>query len=444
MVAIVIARVKERDDIWFELAMGHLGEAAPVLQNYLDHGDSALLANYIHILRDIVHVHLRHFQSGDAAFRWKVVESVSQFDIQDTLPTLQHDFCHLWNEIVEMARTTDHRTRSILILLLKKIRHAYITLHEGTDSAPTIFSASTTEDEHVLSFLSSYPLCNIPDHRPRRSSHAPVEFSNTTAMSPHIPDVSAPTAFASPILRDNAALPPAPLSGGPNMAFSSAPATLLVDEKLTDVSPPDSNDTFVPDLSTVESHRILATSPAPAAVGATRQAVDPSARTTPRSTSALQHAQPETTSYALNFPSSRPPTAIPDTMIPMDILLSSSDPPATRSDRAQPRSESHSLMPAATSSASSPLQIPAPHSGATIEGEGSATAALSRDKDTLQVDLPSVNPADKRAALHNPLQLLSLPSVPDKAVAGPSWRTLDAKDAQDYPAHPSNGHYDIV
>jgi hypothetical protein len=45
-----------------------------------------------------------------------------------------------------MARATpDHRTRSILIVLLKNVRRAYIALHEGTDSAPTAFSSSRTD-----------------------------------------------------------------------------------------------------------------------------------------------------------------------------------------------------------------------------------------------------------------------------------------------------------
>ena len=184
MVSIAIARVKERDGLWFELAMAHLGISAPVLQSYLAHGDSVLLANYIHILRDIVHVHFENFQSGDAASRWKTLELVSEFDIQDTLPTLQHDFCDLWNEIVRMAGTTpDHRIRSILIILLKNVRHAYIVLHEDTDSAPTAFSTSTTNDEHVLFLLSSYPICKNRSHRLRPALHVHDAFVDATVRT---------------------------------------------------------------------------------------------------------------------------------------------------------------------------------------------------------------------------------------------------------------------
>jgi hypothetical protein len=184
MVAIVIAKVKERGELWRELAMGQLGISAHALQNYLAHGDSALLANYIHILRDIIHVHFDQFQSGDAASRWKVLELVSQFDVQDTLPTLQHDFCGLWNEIVHMTATTpDYHIRSILIVLLKNVRRVYIALHDGTDSAPTAFSGSTADDEHALFLPSSYPLCNVPSHIPRPAPHVHDIFVDATAHS---------------------------------------------------------------------------------------------------------------------------------------------------------------------------------------------------------------------------------------------------------------------
>jgi hypothetical protein len=184
MVSIVLAKVKERGDLWRELAMGHLGISAPILQNYLAHGDSAFLANYIYLLRDIINVHFDQFQSGDATSRWKVLELVSQFNIQDTLPSLQHDFCDWWNEIVDTtAATPDHHIRAILILLLKNVRHAYLTLHLGTDSAPIAFSTSTTDDEHALFLLSSYPLCKTPAHRPRPAAHVSDAFFDTTART---------------------------------------------------------------------------------------------------------------------------------------------------------------------------------------------------------------------------------------------------------------------
>ncbi|KAI9450993.1 hypothetical protein BJY52DRAFT_1299883 [Lactarius psammicola] len=163
----------------------------------------------------------------------------------------------------------------------------------------------------------------------------------------------------------------------------------------------------------------------------------------PVSTPALQRdADFRTSSDAPDAPSSSSPTATHDAMISMGAL-SSSEPPATRSDdRARARSDSHSLMSATASPAPSPPQEPAPHSDATAEGEGSAVAALRTDMETL--GRPLVDPAGTGAAVHDPLQLPSLTPVIDTAVAGPSKRILDAEHAQADPPHPSHGQYDMV
>ncbi|KAH9178562.1 hypothetical protein EDB89DRAFT_955399 [Lactarius sanguifluus] len=186
MVAIVMVKVKERDDRWFQLAMNHLDVSAPALEDYLSHGDSALLANWIRVIRCIIPVPSEPSQDRNNFVGRKTLELVSKFDIKDTLPTLQHDFCELWNEIVGLARfTPDHRIRSLSIAILKDIRHAYIALHDGTDSAPTAFSATTIDDERILFSMSSYPLCNIPDHRPHLASRA--QHANTFATTRTVP-----------------------------------------------------------------------------------------------------------------------------------------------------------------------------------------------------------------------------------------------------------------
>lgn len=170
ILSIILPRVPEheRDERWFQLAIRHLGFPRPVLANYLEHGDSMALATSIRILRNIIDTHFDSFWLGlgDAATRWKVLELVSKFEIQGTIPALQHDFCDLWNELVRMAKSSDPRRRSISIAILRNIRNAYIALHHGTDSAPTAFSSSTLDDDHVLILSSSYPMCNVPGHRP--------------------------------------------------------------------------------------------------------------------------------------------------------------------------------------------------------------------------------------------------------------------------------------
>jgi hypothetical protein len=114
-----------------------------------------LLANLIHITRQFLRF---HFLPSSTLFLTE--RTISKFDIQNTLPRLQNDFCALWNEI---ARKDDPCTP---FWALGHIRHIYIALHQGTDAAPTTFSASTPDDDGILLDPSSYPLCNIPGHQP--------------------------------------------------------------------------------------------------------------------------------------------------------------------------------------------------------------------------------------------------------------------------------------
>ncbi|KAI0247171.1 hypothetical protein BJV78DRAFT_955483 [Lactifluus subvellereus] len=163
IVAGIIASVSvgERDYRWKALVMGQLDVSEDVLRDYLAHGDSVLLANLIHITHQFFPSYLDRVRFVPHALP-DILRTISGFDIQNTLPGLQNDFCALWNEIVLEARNRgDHR---IPYYILKEIRHIYIALHQGTDSAPTAFSASTDHFAVILYQPSSYPLCNIPGH----------------------------------------------------------------------------------------------------------------------------------------------------------------------------------------------------------------------------------------------------------------------------------------
>ncbi|KAI0246132.1 hypothetical protein BJV78DRAFT_1158111 [Lactifluus subvellereus] len=163
IVAGIVANVpvEERDHRWKALVMDQLGISEGVLRDYLAHGDSVLIANLIHITRQFFPSYL----DGDCVISYALVyilQSISKFNLKNTLPGLQHDFCALWNEIVLKARITGAYT--IPVYILSEIRHIYIALHQGTDSAPTAFSASTRHSDDILHQPSSYPLCNIPGH----------------------------------------------------------------------------------------------------------------------------------------------------------------------------------------------------------------------------------------------------------------------------------------
>jgi hypothetical protein len=84
----------ERNDRWFALAVDELGISRDVLWDYLAYGDSVLLANLIHITRQFFHSLLQH--DLDLTVTRKAISllpSVSKFDILNTLPELQHNFC---------------------------------------------------------------------------------------------------------------------------------------------------------------------------------------------------------------------------------------------------------------------------------------------------------------------------------------------------------------
>ena len=95
IVACIIARARQRDDRWTMLVKEEFGVPDGVLRDSLAHGDSVLLSILIHISRQ-----------ANRAGSWTsgILSSLSKFDIRNTLPGLQHDFCTLWNEIAQEAR----------------------------------------------------------------------------------------------------------------------------------------------------------------------------------------------------------------------------------------------------------------------------------------------------------------------------------------------------
>jgi Family of unknown function (DUF6535) len=168
VVAKTLATVPERDGRWIQLAIGAFGLSEHDLQNYIDDGDDSVsLAISIPLIRQSIHLRF---------YDWDALKAFSKLnDIRNALPGLQHDFCTLWNEVVQEAR--NRRGNMPPIMILRWSRHHYIALHEDTDAAPTNFSSSTDAFDPVLSHPSSYPLCTISDHRPQSSAPADVPDS---------------------------------------------------------------------------------------------------------------------------------------------------------------------------------------------------------------------------------------------------------------------------
>jgi len=164
----IIIGIRERDDRWIKLVVHEFGVSDRILRANIRHGDSALLSLLIHVIGEAR-------RSGS----WTpfTLASLTQFDVCNTLPELQHEFCSLWNNILRDALRDG--VDSTAINILREIRLAYIGLHKDTDVAPTAFSARTFYYNPVLLKPLSYRICNLPDHRPHRTPHGPVSRPDT-------------------------------------------------------------------------------------------------------------------------------------------------------------------------------------------------------------------------------------------------------------------------
>jgi hypothetical protein len=182
IIAYIIAHVRERDDRWTMLVKEEFGVPNDVLQDSLTRRDSVLLFVLIRISRESI-----------LADSWtsEILSSLTKLDIRNTLPRLQHDFCTLWNEIIQEANNQE--SSSTPARILGDIRHLYIALHQDTDAAPNAFSASTNSLDSILEQPSSYPRCDIAGHRPDSTPHGPVAISGAVlppTQQGHLPDAS--------------------------------------------------------------------------------------------------------------------------------------------------------------------------------------------------------------------------------------------------------------
>jgi hypothetical protein len=176
-----LPRLQERDNRWIKLIRNAYGLGADDTEyNVAAGGDDLLLANLIDISRHVAHSDI-HYEG-----EWVLLRALAQFDIRHTLPELQHGFCTVWNELVQ--EVIDGGRFNTPIGILRQIRHLYITLHQGTDAAPTAFSASTDDlDLNILfdSEPSPYSLCNLASHHmhhPYSTAHVPVLNSRAASL----------------------------------------------------------------------------------------------------------------------------------------------------------------------------------------------------------------------------------------------------------------------
>jgi len=164
IVGSIIASTRDQDGHWIALVMDHLGVSEHVLRDYLVHGDSVLLANLIHITR-----HLSRSDRSD----WVLIgalQSLSEFDVHDALPGLQHDFCALWNGIAQRAQNNGELGGPGDILTY--IRPIYTALHPND-------------------WPLTHPLCHDPSHYPGSTPQA-NEASVEAAQPPAATSITSP------------------------------------------------------------------------------------------------------------------------------------------------------------------------------------------------------------------------------------------------------------
>jgi Family of unknown function (DUF6535) len=170
IIAGVIAGAQKRDYRWEALVMDQLGISGAVLRGYLEYGDSVLLANWIYITRQWYRSHQLWW--GPRALEL-IQPTISKFNIEGTLPELQHDFRALWNDIVSEAH--NHGALRISRDILLPVRHAYVALHPNTDA--TAFDASSDNPTGILRLLLS---SNSSAH-PSPISEANVDTTSETS-----------------------------------------------------------------------------------------------------------------------------------------------------------------------------------------------------------------------------------------------------------------------
>lgn len=189
-----IVAVQRRDERWIALVKDQFGVPDRVLRDTIPYGDSVLLVILLHVTSNLF-----HSVSHSVVPHWdtNILRVLSQFDIRNTLPRLQQDFCFLWNEIVQEAH--NRRPYSDPVFILREIRHLYTALHEDTNSPPTAFSASTTHGEDSVWDPSSYRPCNVSTH----TSEPPPPVHVFAAPSAVVPQADPTSLHASHFTAQN-------------------------------------------------------------------------------------------------------------------------------------------------------------------------------------------------------------------------------------------------
>ncbi|KAN0140486.1 hypothetical protein V8E53_001695 [Lactarius tabidus] len=402
-----IATSQPHDDSWYVLASDELAVPEAVLRDYATRGDSLSLLILIHVIHQQF-IHLRKPSWDHDYFSLVLMES-SKFNAQDTSPELQHEFCVLWNQIINQAQHGDDRRMASWIL--GRIRNVYLALHQDTDSAPTQFSTSTDGNDDVIREPSSYPVCKVPGHR--------------SGSTPLIHDDHASTTFNP----NNTAFVASLATPYPHPSSIYAP--LPVDESLQHVRPLD-NQISAPvstqhiGQTTTESPLILTTSPSQVTACTIRGSTDLSSRTMLRSA-----LEPSTSSSPLMSNASGSPLE----EVPVEHIALNCTPSGDLSvlSTPSPMPVLDDMLP--TESHSSILST-------AVDGEGSAKVGLSMEMDA-SCSTTAIR-EDVTVTTDRPPQLPTPSGVTDIGIENPSTDSLGTEHTEHPHLDPAHCQYDIV
>ena len=196
IVAVAVNRVKPGDDAWFDIIRPYLDSQRS--SQYQEEGESNIqLRNLIYITRRLMTSRLGDSDQFKPGGVWRnVLTEVRKFEVTNTAPELQYEFCSLWNELINIAhggREVSRMAQSNAVHILSIIRTVYVPTHEDTISAAVAFSPSTDDQDPVLRLPSSYPLCDI--HRVA-TGKSTIRPSDTPSISTHLSVTSTPVAEA--------------------------------------------------------------------------------------------------------------------------------------------------------------------------------------------------------------------------------------------------------
>ena len=193
VVAVTLSSIKERDDRWFQLATGPLGASNTLLQNSLTQSVNVPFANAIFIVRRTIQTFsgsAEPYRSDILCASSKALGSLRKSDINRTSPELQHEFCGLWNQVVDLARN-DERPHVVRVSLtsLKNIRKLYIGLHNDASTSQAAFLSAADDEDQILDDPNSYCKCTDDEHRPSQ----PVADLQIEEPAPEVAGIAPPT-----------------------------------------------------------------------------------------------------------------------------------------------------------------------------------------------------------------------------------------------------------